>query len=877
MDVVLVESPAKAKTINRYLGRDYTVLATYGHVRDLSPTDGSVLPEDDFRMHWRIDPGAEKTLAAIADATKGAGHLYLATDPDREGEAISWHVHRILDERNILDGVDVKRVVFHEVTRNAVTNAVANPRELNQSLIDAYLARRALDYLVGFTLSPVLWRKLPGSRSAGRVQSVALRLICEREGEIEVFKPREYWTVEAIFRTVDGNPVTARLTHLDGRKLDRYDLADEAAAQAAVERIMSREFSVGGIERKIVQRRAAPPFTTSTLQQEASRKLGFGATRTMRTAQRLYEGVPIGGETVGLISYMRTDSVNLSQEAILSARAVIGSEYGHNYIPEEPNRYRNKARNAQEAHEAIRPTDCARHPSRISGRLPDDEARLYELIWKRTIASQMKNAVLEQTAVDIASQGDDVVLRANGMVVKFDGFMKLYLEGTGDREADGQKGDDGEKERILPPMAEGDPVARGEVAPEQHFTKPPPRYGEASLVKRLEELGIGRPSTYATILQVLQDRDYVELENRRFVPSDRGRMVTAFLTEFFRRYVEYDFTADLENRLDDVSNGNMEWKNLLREFWTAFEAAVNDTSGLRISEVIDKLDEELGAHFFPVPEEGGNPRKCPVCKDGRLGLKPSARGGFIGCSNYPECRYTAVLAVYTGDPEAVAGHEGPRHLGDDPETGLPVTLRNGPYGFYVQAGEAVKGSKKKPKRQSLMPNTQPADVDLAHALALLSLPREVGEHPETGQMIVAGFGRYGPYLKHGDSYVKLGGDDDVLSIGLNRAVTVCAEAPKKGPRKSAGTPIGDHPDDGKPVELRDGRYGPYVKHGKINASLPSGVEPGSVTLEQAIEWLAARAKAKAGNGRARRAGTKKAGGRTGSRGKTASGTRSKEA
>ena len=873
MDVVLVESPAKAKTINKYLGRDYTVLATYGHVRDLSPTDGSVLPEQDFRMSWRIDPDAEKTLAAIADAAKGAGHLYLATDPDREGEAISWHVHRILDERNVLDGVDVKRVVFHEVTRNAVTSAVANPRELNQALIDAYLARRALDYLVGFTLSPVLWRKLPGSRSAGRVQSVALRLICEREGEIEAFRPQEYWTVEAVFRTVDGNPVTARLTHLDGRKLDRYDIADEAAARAAVERIESREFSVGGIERKIVQRRAAPPFTTSTLQQEASRKLGFGATRTMRTAQRLYEGVSLGGDTVGLISYMRTDSVNLSQEAVLSARAVIGSEYGHNYIPAEPNRYRNRARNAQEAHEAIRPTDCARHPARISASLPNDEARLYELIWKRTVASQMKNAVLEQTAVDIASPGDDAVLRANGMVVKFDGFMKLYLEGGEDRDGNGQNGDGGDKERMLPPMTEGDPVTRGEVTPEQHFTKPPPRYGEASLVKRLEELGIGRPSTYASILQVLQDRNYVELEKRRFVPSDRGRLVTAFLTEFFRRYVEYDFTADLESRLDDVSNGDMEWRNLLREFWTDFESAVNGTAELRISEVIDKLDAELGAHFFPEPEDGGDPRKCPVCADGRLGLKPSAKGGFIGCSNYPDCRYTAVLAVYTGDPDAVSGHEGPRHLGDDPETGLPVTLRNGPYGFYVQAGEAEKG-RKKPKRQSLMPGTQPADVDLAHALALLSLPRDVGEHPETGQMIVAGFGRYGPYLRHGDGYVRLGADDDVLSIGLNRAVAVCAEAPKKGARQSSGTVIGDHPEDGKPVELRDGRYGPYVKHGRVNASLPSGADPGSVTLDQAVELLAARA-AKAGKGRARGAKAK-AGGRAKARGKAASGARSKD-
>jgi len=844
MDVVVVESPAKAKTINKYLGPNFTVLASYGHVRDLPSKDGSVQPDDNFRMIWLVDPKAEKNLKAIEEAIKGADHLYLATDPDREGEAISWHLQEILKERNSLNDIDVKRVVFHEVTKNAIIEAVNNPRELNREMIDAYLARRALDYLVGFSLSPILWRKLPGSRSAGRVQSVALRLICEREAEIEIFKPREYWTIGAAFTTADGSAVPTRLTHLNGKKLDRYDITDEATAKAAVAEIELHNYTVKSIERKTVNRRAAPPFTTSTMQQEASRKLGFGATRTMRTAQKLYEGITLGGETVGLITYMRTDSVNMGQEAIIAVRATIGQEYGHKYVPDQPNTYRNKSKNAQEAHEAIRPTEFSRKPNEVRQYLGEDERKLYDLIWKRAVASQMEAAVMEQVAVDIASPNGATVMRANGSVVKFDGFLKLYQEGHDERTAnvndDEPEGDD--RDRILPPMSEGDALNRGTVTPDQHFTKPPPRYTEASLVRKMEELGIGRPSTYASILQVLQDRNYVTLEQRRFTPHDRGRMVTAFLSQFFSRYVEYGFTSDLEDRLDDVSNGTMEWQALLTDFWQAFSVAIDETKDLRITEVIDKLDAELGPHFFPEREDGSEPRKCRACEDGRLGLKLGRNGGFIGCSNYPECGYTTALTVVTGDEDEDAAFTGPKELGMDPESDLPVTLRKGPYGVYVQLGEAVKGSKTKPKRQSLLRNMLPSEIDLKLGLALLSLPRPIGPHPETKDMILAGVGRFGPYLKVGDRYVKLGPDDDVLSLGLNRAVTIIAEAPaQRGASKTAGKKIGDHPDDGKPIELRDGRYGPYVKHGKINASLPSDMEPESLSLELAVELIAARA------------------------------------
>ena len=753
MNVVVVESPAKAKTINKYLGPGYTVLASFGHVRDLPAKDGSVLPAEDFSMSWVVDSRAETRLKEIATAVRNADQLILATDPDREGEAISWHITEELRRRKALENVDVKRVVFNEITKNAVLDAMRHPRTLDKELIDAYLARRALDYLVGFTLSPVLWRKLPGSRSAGRVQSVALRLICEREAEIEAFKPREYWTVDARLRTAADAVFTARLTHLDGRKLDKFDLSDEATAKAAVARLEAGDpFTVASIERKTVRRNPFAPFTTSTLQQEASRKLSLGASRTMQLAQRLYEGVDLGGETVGLITYMRTDGVQISQEAITGARRLIEQRYGPQYLPESPRIYKTAAKNAQEAHEAIRPTDLSRRPEDVARVLDRDQLRLYELIWKRTVASQMASAVLDQVSVDISAKG--ATLRATGSTLVFDGFLTLYQEDRDDPSEDDQG------ERRLPKLEQGERLAREAILPEQHFTQPPPRYSEASLVKKLEELGIGRPSTYASILQVLQDRDYVRLDKRRFLPEDRGRLVTAFLTSFFERYVEYNFTAELETQLDDISGGRIDWKTVLRDFWDAFSRAVEGTKDLSISQVIDTLDEELGRHFFPESESGANPRACPACQNGRLSLKLGKFGAFVGCSNYPECRYTRRLAIEGENGDADADLAGPKELGQDPATGLPVSLRKGPYGTYVQLGEAVANGtgngpgngkakakdKEKPKRVSLPRGMSPAEVSLEKALALLALPREIGRHPESGETITAGVGRFGPYL-----------------------------------------------------------------------------------------------------------------------------------
>jgi DNA topoisomerase-1 len=838
MNVVVVESPAKAKTINKYLGRDYKVVASYGHVRDLPAKDGSVLPDDDFAMSWEVDGKSEKHIKTIAEALRGADRLFLATDPDREGEAISWHVREVLRARRALKDVDVKRVVFNEVTRNAVLDAFRHPREIDVELVDAYLARRALDYLVGFTLSPVLWRKLPGSRSAGRVQSVALRLICEREAEIEDFRPREYWTIEVEFRTEAGERFTARLSHLDGKKLDRFDLDSEAKARAAADAILAADgFSVASVEHREVRRNPFPPFTTSTLQQEASRKLGFGASRTMRVAQRLYEGIDLDGDTVGLITYMRTDGVAIAAEAIAAARQLIGGDFGARYVPSEPRVYRSPAKNAQEAHEAIRPTDLARRPDDVARHLDNDHRRLYELIWKRTVASQMASALLDQVSIDIAEASGRIRLHATGSVVVFDGFLRLYQEDrddAADEEAEGRR---------LPKMREKERLARGAVTPAQHFTQPPPRYTEASLVKKLEELGIGRPSTYASILQVLQDREYVTLDKRRFVPEDRGRLVTAFLTSFFERYVEYNFTADLENQLDEVSGGRVDWKALLREFWRDFSSAVAGTKDLTIKAVLEALDAELGRHFFP--EDGPNgaagrdPRLCPVCGAGRLSLKLGRFGAFIGCSNYPQCRYTRAFGAETESEPAAADTV----LGSDPASGQSVALKKGPYGHYLQLGEAENGSK--PRRVALPRGLRPADVDLDTALRLLALPREIGRHPETGEPITAGIGRFGAYIKLGASFTSLGADDDVLTIGLNRAVTLLAEA-KTGPRRGPQLlrELGPHPAGGT-IALYRGRYGPYVNHDGVFASLPKGGDPDTFTLDAAVALLAAqRAKAK---------------------------------
>ena len=854
MNVVIVESPAKAKTINKYLGRDYRVVASYGHVRDLPSKDGSVLPDDDFTMSWEVDGKSEKHVKEIAAAMRGADKLFLATDPDREGEAISWHIREVLQARRALKDVDVKRVVFNEVTRNAVLNAFRHPREIDRELVDAYLARRALDYLVGFTLSPVLWRKLPGSRSAGRVQSVALRLVCEREAEIEAFKAREYWTVEVEFQTEAGDRFTARLSHLDGKKLDRFDLDSEAKARAAADAILAAiGFSVASVERREVRRNPFPPFTTSTLQQEASRKLGFGASRTMSVAQRLYEGIDLDGDTVGLITYMRTDGVAIAGEAIAAARRLIGGDFGDRYVPREARVYRSPAKNAQEAHEAVRPTDLARRPSDVARHLDHDQRRLYELIWKRTVASQMASAVLDQVSVDIADPGGKTRLHATGSVVVFDGFLKLYQEDRDDEPAKAAADEEGEGRR-LPNMRDGERLARGAVTPAQHFTQPPPRYSEASLVKKLEELGIGRPSTYASIIQVLQDRDYVRLEKRRFVPEDRGRLVTAFLTSFFERYVEYNFTADLENQLDEVSGGRVDWKELLRDFWRDFSSAVAGTKDLTITAVLAALDAELGRHFFPEdgPENstGRDPRLCPACGKGRLSLKLGRFGAFIGCANYPECRYTRAFGI---DTEGETGGTDAA-LGNDPESGLGVSLKKGPYGHYIQLGEGQNGDK--PKRVALPRGLKPADIDLETALRLLALPRDIGRHPESGELVTAGIGRFGPYIKHGSAFTSLAGDDDVLTIGLNRAVILLAEG-KGGGRRGPQLlrELGPHPEGGT-VGLYRGRYGPYVSHGGVIASLPRGADPDSFALERAIELLAVqRAK---GKGKPRRPARKAA-------------------
>jgi DNA topoisomerase-1 len=851
-NVVVVESPAKAKTINKYLGGTYTVLASFGHVRDLSPKDGSVLPEQDFAMAWEIDPKAEKHVKEIATACRKARRLFLATDPDREGEAISWHMQQVLGERGALKGVDVKRVVFNEITQGAIVDAFQHPRDLDESLVEAYLARRALDYLVGFTLSPVLWRKLPGSRSAGRVQSVALRLICERETEIESFTATEYWSVGADFRKGSGAGLNAQLTHLEGRKLDKMSLRSEAEAGAAVRTVEAATFAVAAVERKKSRRNPPPPFTTSTLQQEAARKLHFSAKRTMQVAQRLYEGVTIDGETVGLITYMRTDGVQMANEAIDACRRLIGGTFGERYLPAAPRLYKTKVKNAQEAHEAIRPTDVFRTPDSIAGHLNDDQRRLYTLIWQRTLACQMEAAVLDQVAVDIAATDRSAILRATGSVIAFDGFYTLYREGRDDPDR-GAEGADDDSERLLPDVKEGEPLRTERVIPEQHFTQPPPRYSEASLVKRLEELGIGRPSTYASILSVLQDRDYVRLESRRFIPEDRGRLVTAFLASFFTRYVEYDFTAEMEDRLDEISGGRIDWKRVLRDFWTAFSAAIDATKELRTKEVLDALDQLLGPHFFRGDEAGKDPRACPSCADGRLSLKLGRYGAFIGCSHYPDCRFTRKLVVAgNGDaPTEGEADAGPRVLGTDPASGLAVSLRKGPYGHYVQLGEAE--GKAKPKRASLARTMAPADMDLERAMALLNLPREVGRHPETGEIILAGLGRFGPYLQHAGTYVSLKGEDDVLAIGLNRAVALIADAPAKAPAKT----VGNHPKDGKPITLRSGRFGPYVKHGALMATLPKGVEADTLTLEKAVEVLAAKAARGGGKGGRKKATPRK--------------------
>ena len=853
-NIVIVESPAKAKTINKYLGDTYKVLASYGHVRDLPAKDGSVKPDNDFEMSWEVDPKAAVRLNEIASVLKGAKKLILATDPDREGEAISWHVLEILKQKKALKDIAVERVVFNAITKTAILEAMANPRQIDAELVDAYLARRALDYLVGFSLSPVLWRKLPGARSAGRVQSVALRLVCDREAEIEAFKNQEYWTVDALLKTPTGDSLNTRLTKLNGEKLEKFSLPDEAAAELARKAIEAGKFTVTSVEAKPARRNPYPPFTTSTLQQEASRKLGFSASHTMRVAQRLYEGVDIGGETVGLITYMRTDGVDIAPEAMTQTRKLIGKRFSDRHLPSAPRIYKSKSRNAQEAHEAIRPTDVDRAPEMLRDIEPD-MARLYDLVWKRLVASQMEAAEFERTTIDIETPDGRTGLRANGSVLMFEGFLALYQEGRDDAADD----EDGAR---LPKVTKGDGMNVAEVKPEQHFTEPPPRFSEASLVKKLEELGIGRPSTYASILQVLRDRSYVRMEKSRFIPDDKGRLVTAFLSNFFRHYVEYDFTASLEDRLDLVSDGKLKWKELLRDFWTDFHAAIKEISEIRITQVLDTLNEVLGPHIFPPQADGTDPRKCKMCENGELGLRLGKFGAFIGCSNYKgegdgKCSYTRPLAG-NGD-----GAMETRVLGVDPETGLSVTLRAGRFGPYIQLGETSKEKDaEKPKRSSIPKNVDRATLELEQALKLLSLPRTVGLHPESGEPITANFGRFGPYVKHDGVYANLESEEDVFTIGLNHAVTVLAEK-KANPRRRFNEPkalkeLGPHPESKAVVKIMSGRYGAYVTDGETNATLPKGADPATLTMDAALELLRARAEMGGGKKKPKRKAAKAA-------------------
>lgn len=812
MNLVIVESPAKAKTINKYLGPGHEVLASFGHVRDLPPKDGSVDPEADFKMIWEVDAKAQKRLNDIARALKDADKLILATDPDREGEAISWHVLEVMKEKGVLKDQQVERVVFNAITKQAVSEAMRNPRKIDRALVDAYLARRALDYLVGFTLSPVLWRKLPGSRSAGRVQSVALRLVCDRELEIEKFVAREYWSLVAGLATPRGDVFEARLVGADGQKIQRLDIGSGQEAEDFKTALESAAFSVASVEAKPARRNPPPPFTTSTMQQEASRKLGFAPAHTMRLAQRLYEGIEIEGETTGLITYMRTDGIDMAEEAVAEIRTMIGKSYGANYVPEAPRRYQNKSKNAQEAHEAVRPTDANRTPKEVSRYVESDQAKLYELIWNRAVACQMQSAELERTTVDIAAKvnGRNLELRATGQVVKFDGFLTLYQEGH-------DEGDEDEESKRLPAVSQGEALKKESITATQHFTEPPPRFSEAALVKRMEELGIGRPSTYASILAVLKDRGYTRLDKKRLIPEDKGRIVVAFLESFFQKYVEYDFTAGLEEQLDKVSNNELFWQDLLRDFWQDFIGAVTEIKDLRITQVLDALNELLGPHIFPPRADGAPARQCPNCGEGQLSLKVGRFGAFIGCSRYPECRFTRQLSA----GENGAGPSS-RTLGTDPETGLEVTVRTGRFGPYIQLGEGSKDEK--PKRAGLPKGMAPEDVTLEIALGLLSLPREIGKHPEDGEPILAGIGRFGSYVKHGKTYANLETGDEVLNIGLNRAVTLIAEKklkPSSGRRFGAdpGRNLGDHPDKGGPILAKSGRYGAYVTHDGINATI----------------------------------------------------------
>ena len=857
MNLLIVESPAKAKTINKYLGSSYKVLASFGHVRDLPAKDGSVEPDNNFEMHWvQDDDRSKKVMREIVDAAKGVDKIILATDPDREGEAISWHLLEMLKQKKaITKGMTVERVTFNAITKQSVQEALKHPRQIDDPLVSAYLARRALDYLVGFTLSPVLWRKLPGARSAGRVQSVALRIVCEREAQIEAFKTEEYWSIEALLETAKSEEFNARLTTIGGHKLEKLSLKDAGTANAIKGAIEKGDFRIASVDKKPVKRNPYAPFETASLQMDASRRLGFSSKQTMGVAQRLYEGIDIGGETVGLITYMRTDGVDITPEGIAQIRKVVQEDYSNRYLPPFIREYKSKVKNAQEAHEAIRPTDPARRPQDIKRYLEKDQFALYDLIWKRTIASQMASAEMESTVAEIETKGRDgkaYGLRANGTVVLFEGFLKVYNEARDTRVLTIEKGKedkadaaDEDDDRRLPPLAAGDRVRDKQIDAEQHFTQPPPRYTEASLTNRLKDLGIGRPSTYASTLATLQDREYVRTEKKRLIPEDKGRMVTAFLVAFFKRYVEYDYTADLEEQLDLISDAKLDWREMLRRFWKEFRVSVDETKELRITDVLNALNESLGPHLFPDKGDGTDPRLCPKCGKGQLSLKPSPRSGaFIGCQNYPECRYSRPLSA-TGEAGEAAALDG-KVLGVDPETGLDVTLKNGRFGAYVQLGEAASKDDK-PKRASIPKGWEVASIDLDKALLLLRLPREVGLHPETKTPIIANFGRFGPYILHDGTYANMATAEEVFEIGLNRAVTLLAEKRAGGGSFKRGAAakkiiveLGEHPDLGGKIEVLEGKYGPYVSHNGVNATVPKSTDPKELTVGNAIILLQER-------------------------------------
>ncbi len=813
MKLVIVESPAKAKTINKYLGKDYQVLASFGHIRDLPSKDGSVDPEHDFAMTWELSGGGKKRLSDIVKAVKDCDTIVLASDPDREGEAIAWHILEELKAKKVLKDKKIERVVFHEITKSAITEAIKNPRQIDDNLVSAYMARRALDYLVGFTLSPVLWRKLPGSKSAGRVQSVALRLICDRETEIEQFKTEEYWTVDAELFTKTKALIKSRLVELDGKKLEKFDLNSEEKALAAKAKIEAQEFAVANVERKKASRYPAPPFTTSTLQQEAARKLRFSAKKTMQIAQKLYED--------GFITYMRTDAVNLSKEAITACREAIKKYFGEAYLPKTAKEYKTKSKNAQEAHEAIRPSDVMNTPKKMEVKLDADAHKLYELIWKRTVACQMTPAVMDRVVIDSVSADKRILLRANGQLIEFDGFLKLYQESKDDN-------DDDDENRILPNVEIGEQVSKGEVTPEQHFTSPPPRFTEASLVKKLEELGIGRPSTYATIIAVLQERKYVRVEKLRFIPEDRGRIVTVFLENFFRKYVEYDFTAQMEEFLDDVSAGEMEWKKLLSGFWAKFIKTIDSVKPLQISEVIERIDGMLAYHLFPPREDGSDPRVCPECGKGRLSVKLGKFGAFIGCSNYPECKYTKPLTDSSEEeaaaqPKATAPED--KVLGE--QDGLKLYLKKGPYGFYVQLGEDATATTEKPKRVSLPHGLTAAEITFEQAARLVSLPLDLGDG------ITLNNGKFGPYVKQGNKSQSLRGSDTIFNMTAERAKELLAGAKER----PSGKVLGINPVNKQEVHLLAGRYGAYLKCGRTNYALPKALKEREPTLEEALKII----------------------------------------